>query len=144
MRIDRCPRCGSPGYLVEDRRELKSGEQVYYFVIHRYRDPATGKLKTRKCSVGSEGYIYVTKTHTLPYYNVLLKLSNVVETERLIDLAIRSVENTVMRLRALDTEKRAEEAEKLRPKVKRLVELVESLSRMVSKFGNSRERRSTG
>ncbi|MEM4592423.1 MAG: hypothetical protein QW196_03390 [Sulfolobales archaeon] len=133
VKLEKCPRCGSPGYLVEDRRKLKDGEQVYYFVIHRYRDPATGKLKTRKCSVGSEGYIYVTKTHTLPYYNVFLQLSNIVETERLLDLAIRSVENTVMRLKALDTEKKAEEAEKLKSRVERLVELVETLSRMVSK-----------
>ena len=133
-----CPKCGQPGYLVEDKRGLKSGEQVYYFVIHRYRDPATGEQRTRKCSIGSEGYIYVTKTHTLPYYNVLLKLSNVVGTEKLLDLAIRSVENTIMRLRALDTEKRVEEVGKLGQKVTRLVELVEALSKLVSKIGKSK------
>ncbi|MEM4592885.1 MAG: hypothetical protein QW196_05745 [Sulfolobales archaeon] len=130
MKIDACPRCGSPGYLVIDRRELKSGEQVYYFVLHKYRDPATGKLKTRKCSIGSEGYIYVTKTHILPYYNVSIRLSNVVKTEKLLDLAVRSVENVIARLRALDMEKRAEELEKLKPRITRLAELIALLNEL--------------
>ncbi|MEM1831818.1 MAG: hypothetical protein QXJ97_09860 [Desulfurococcaceae archaeon] len=128
MKIDRCPRCGAPGYLIEDKRELKTGSQVYYFVLHRYKDTATGKWKTRKCSIGSEEYIYVTKTHVLPYYNVSLRLSNVVKTERLLDLAIRSVENIITRLKTLDIEKRSKELEKLKPRITRLVELVETLN----------------
>jgi len=124
---------------VIDRRELKSGEQVYYFVLHRYRDPATGKLRTRKCAIGSEGYIYVTKTHTLPYHGVSLHLSNVVEAEKLAELALRAVENVERYLRRTrNREKLREEVAKLQPIVAKLLEQTRRLESLVSKIGNTK------
>lgn len=136
MKVDRCPRCGAPGYLIIDRRELKTGEQVYYFILHRYKED--GKWKTRKCSIGSEGYIYVTKTHTLPVYGVSIRLSNVVEAEKLAELALRAVENIERYLKRLDEERRREKAKKLGATIARLAEHVERVQRLVSKIGTMR------
>ncbi|MEM4481415.1 MAG: hypothetical protein QXK88_01435 [Desulfurococcaceae archaeon] len=130
MKIDACPRCGAPGYLIIDERELKSGTQVYYFVLHKYRDPATGKLRTKKCSIGSEGYIYVTKTHTLPYHGISLRLSNIVEAEKLAELAVKTLENIEKYLKRLSPEKREEEIKRLGPRIERLAEIIALLSEL--------------
>jgi len=87
--------------LVEDKRELKSGTQVYYFVLHRFKEGK--KWRYRKCAIGAEQYINVTKTHDLPLLGIHYLFSTATSLEKNIEILERAVRNTVKAL-AVETD----------------------------------------
>ncbi|MEM4620523.1 MAG: hypothetical protein QW607_09955 [Desulfurococcaceae archaeon] len=130
----RCPRCGKPGYLYQDTRELKSGVQTYFFVYHKVKEGK--KWVTRKCAVGSQHYIYVSKTHTLPVAGVKLSFSNVLEPEKLLYLSYKSIRNVIKFLQNLDDESRKKEVKKLLPRVEKILKILDKLTTLI--YQNSR------
>lgn len=121
-----------PGYLVEDIRELKNRTQVYYFVVHRYREGE--KWKMRKCSIGSEGYIYVSKTHKLPLLGVSIEFSNIFDTRKHAELALKSLRNLEQRLKWIQNnhaDKYREEAKKVKNTILEMEKILQRLKSMV-------------
>lgn len=129
----KCPRCGREGVFYEDVRDLKSGSRTYYFVIHRYRD-AEGRWRTRKCSLGSDSYIYVSRTHTLPYQGVRIVLSNVIRPENLVRLSIKCIDNAAKFVRRLDDSGRREVVVGIRKLLPKLLSKVRELEELVGSF----------
>jgi len=60
MSLKICPRCGAPYSWIE-RRESKGN--VYYYAVHVYKDPESGKRRVKKCYLGPEEYEYVSRLH---------------------------------------------------------------------------------
>ncbi|MEB3779747.1 MAG: hypothetical protein GSR85_05905 [Desulfurococcales archaeon] len=54
-----CPRCGLPFSWIERRRV---GDNTYYYAVHESR--LNGARRVRKCYLGPEEYIYVSKMHS--------------------------------------------------------------------------------
>lgn len=134
MKVDRCPRCGQPGYLFADIRELKSATQVYYFVVHRYKEG--DKWKTRKCAIGSDGYVYVTKTHNLPFIGVNLKFSSITSFERHAELVRKSIADLRRRLLLVVASNPGRlDIERARRVVDMLIREVTELKKTVDKLG---------
>jgi len=55
-----CPKCGNPYSWIESR---VVGKRVYYYAVHVYKDPETGKRRVKRCYLGPEVYVYVSKLH---------------------------------------------------------------------------------
>ena len=108
-----CPRCRQP-YSYIERRSV--GDRVYLYAVH-YRWEA-GKRRVRKCYLGPEDhYVYVTHTHAREG----LVLRGLLDAWRALDyldaLIAYFAENP------LD----AETAEKLIPRLGKLLELLETV-----------------
>jgi len=71
MKIDRCPKCGAPGYL-EQHCVDKEGKYCYWRVVHTYKTP-DGKTRRKFHYFGpvNREYIYVEKVHELGLTNLL-------------------------------------------------------------------------
>ena len=107
-----CPRCRQP-YSYIERRSV--GDRVYLYAVHYHW--VAGKRRVRKCYLGPEDhYVYVTRTHAREG----LVLRGLVDAERALDyldaLIAYFAENP------LDPET----AEKLIPKLKKLLTLLET------------------
>jgi hypothetical protein len=55
----RCPRCGGEISWIEKQ---KKGDRIYYLAVH-YLGYSGKKKKVRKCYLGPEEYVYVSRTH---------------------------------------------------------------------------------
>jgi hypothetical protein len=55
----RCPRCG---YEISWIERIRRGDRVYYLAVH-YLGYSGKKKKVRKCYLGPEEYVYVSRTH---------------------------------------------------------------------------------
>lgn len=133
-----CPKCGKEGYLYYDHRQLKSGKQTYFFVYHKKKE--NGKWKTRKCSIGSNHYFYVTETHNLPYYNVHLDFGDVIRPRRLIELGINSIKNCISFLKNMSEDDRVAEIEYIKMKLPSLLREVRELEEYVVEESRKRRR----
>jgi len=58
-----CPICRN-SYKYVEKRPYKACDrtQYYYYIIHISKD-ANGRKHVKKCYIGAEGYIYVSKMH---------------------------------------------------------------------------------
>ncbi|MEM4889912.1 MAG: hypothetical protein QXJ64_10800 [Thermosphaera sp.] len=130
----KCPRCGKMGYLYQDVRELKNGTQTYFFVYHKVKEGK--KWVTRKCAVGSQHYIYVSKTHTLPVAGVKFTFSNALEPEKLLYLSYKCIRNTIRYLQNLDEESRKKEIKKIQPRIEKILKSLDKLTMYI--YQNSR------
>jgi len=62
MSLRICPRCGKPYSWIEKKRP-KNGSRVYYYAVHVFKDPETGKRTVKRCYLGPEEYVYVSMLH---------------------------------------------------------------------------------
>jgi len=51
MHIDRCPKCGSPGWLVRDYREIDGKLYGPYPVVNHYVSKRAGYSMNRRCFI---------------------------------------------------------------------------------------------
>jgi hypothetical protein len=83
VKVDRCPRCGAPGYLEEYCVKSGGGERCYFRVVHYYYEG--GERKKRSCYIGPvDRYIYVEKLLEMGLTN-LLKIDPEVVVERVVE-----------------------------------------------------------
>jgi len=88
-KIEKCPRCGSPGYL-ETHCTDREGRYCYWRVVHIYK--VAGKTRRKVCYLGPVGrdYFYVEKVHKLALTSILQQdISKIVynAVSKLIDAA---------------------------------------------------------
>lgn len=130
----KCPRCGLDGYLISEEKALKGGRiQTYYFVVHRKKGE-----KTRKCAVGSEEYIYVSRTHTLPGLGISIHLSNIISIDKLAELVLQALESLEESLENM-SEEQLEKIGKVREYIAKYSEIINRLNEIVSKSRDQAE-----
>ena len=117
-----CPRCGQPYRYIEKR---KIGNNIYYYAVHYegYDRGPNGRPrpKLRRCYLGPNAYIEVTKTHS----NIGLMLKGLIEEGREMDYINALAEALEARLK--DGKLKPEEALELAESLERLAELARRL-----------------
>jgi hypothetical protein len=101
-RGDRCPRCGLVISWVE---RVRRGDRVYYVAAHS----SGGGKRARRCYLGPEEYVYVSKLHE----DLGLTLRGALERDRWVDYMASLVEAIASqddRSRAVDILRRVREA----------------------------------
>jgi len=73
----RCPRCGGVISWIESQRK---GGRVYYVAVH-YLGRVGGKRMVKKCYLGPEEYVYVSRTHQ----DLDITLEGLIRDRRLIN-----------------------------------------------------------
>ena len=113
-----CPRCGAPYSYIEKRE--KDGRIYYYAVHYFYGDD--GRRHARKCYLGPDTYIYVSKLHKS------LVLEGMIEKGRIMDY-VRDLEREIDLLpedfKAADKRRLVEGLRRLEDKVREIREDLE-------------------